>query len=168
MESGRKERLAASARRLEQRAEITSRAHFQDAKRLDAVNRWLVTSAAMLAALAGVAAYVEFPFHSAVAAVVAFLAAGDGALSISLNAAERASQHHMAGVQYSEMEDRAREIWALRMHAADDDQNLADAYSQIMREYHLLSIAHPGTSDWAYRTVWRQLSQRESSIDEGT
>ena len=99
------EALSTEARRVEEDCLFSAKGHFEAASTWSGLHYWLGVPAAVLAAIAGGAAFADHPLLAgSLAMVVTALAA----IITFLNPRDRAHAHHVAGVKYNALRQHAR------------------------------------------------------------
>lgn len=98
------------ARRLQEDATYTSKAHYNDASWWGGWHLRLGLSAAVLSGVAGVAALADFEGHMLVTAISAFVVAAISSTATFLNPSQKAADHYLAGTNFNALKDAARQV----------------------------------------------------------
>jgi len=99
------ESIVKEAKRIEEDAIFSSKAHYEASRQWSNVYLWLGVPTAIIAGVSGVSAFEEY---KVVAGVTAILAAGLVSISTFLNPSEKAQAHYTAGQKFTALKNRTR------------------------------------------------------------
>lgn len=111
--------LVSNSKELRKRCRMTFKIHYNQAEAYQWLNSTLGLSAAVLGSLTAAAASPAVQMPPTAKAVVALVAGASAAALSYLEPSSMGTRHHAAGVQYGELERRAR-MWEIQMEAAPD------------------------------------------------
>lgn len=135
------------AKNVEEDSRFSARGHFEAASSWDKRHLWIGVPATVLAAIAGVSAFVEYEI---VSGVIALSVAALTALFTFLNPSDRAARHLSAANAYNALRNDARMFYQIEFRQDTPIDDLSESLKSLNERRNRLNSESAQIPRWAY------------------
>jgi len=160
-----KQELIKEAKRIEEDSLYSSKGHFCAAQFWSNLHLWLGVPTAILAAVAGVSALVEFNNHTLIAGLLAMIVSALSAISVFLNPNEKANSHHDAGNQYNALRNSARMFSGIYLDMDGNDESILKEIKEMSEKRNILNQKSPQIPKRAFKKARRGIGEGEADYE---